>query len=152
MPGYKAHLVVGGATAASGLAVLYSSGRITDPAVMAGMAGACLAGSLFPDVDTDSKAQRLFYLLLMLLDAWLLYEGRFREAAWLGLGAMLPGLSPHRGWTHSLWAVLLLPGAVLAAARFIPALGLAWLDVLPHALAFGAGLASHLLLDRLSRR
>lgn len=105
----------------------------------------CLAGALFPDIDTSSVGQRLFYLILLVVDIWLIASGEYRWAAYLGAVAIIPILSPHRGWTHEVWAAIVVP---------LPLLLVPWLlmdqpleQCLPLALAFSAGYFSHLLLD-----
>ncbi len=65
--------------------------------------------ALFPDVDTKSKGQMLFFWSAFLLDALLIWRGYFQTAAYLGVIAMLPIISKHRGWTHSLWAMFVIP-------------------------------------------
>jgi hypothetical protein len=72
--------------------------------IVIGLLSAC-----FPDVDTGSRSQRLFYRLILLVDLWLLYQRNYKAAALLGLGAMLPLLDRHRGWTHTWLAALLVP-------------------------------------------
>ena len=146
MPGYRAHIFGGAAVALAGAGVLYSMGWERNVVTLSGMGGACLAGALFPDIDTDSKAQRLFYLVLLALDAWLLYARRIHAAAWLGVGAILPGLVPHRGLTHTVTAAILLSAGI----AFLPYLimGLDWRMLWPFGAAFGAGVLSHLLLDQ----
>ena len=79
-----------------------------------GMLSAC-----FPDVDTESKSQRLFYRLLILLDLWFILIGDYRTAALLGLGAMLPLLGKHRGWTHTWLAMLLVPALFLLVPMYL---------------------------------
>ena len=79
-----------------------------------GMLSAC-----FPDVDTESKSQRLFYRLLILLDIWFILIGDYRTAALLGLGAMLPLLGKHRGWTHTWLAMLLVPALFLLVPMYL---------------------------------
>ena len=146
MPGYRAHIFGGATVAAIGVGLLYFMHVERSPAVLAGLAGTCLAGSLFPDIDTDSMAQRLFYLLLLLLDGWLLYTRRVSAAAWLGVGAILPGLVPHRGLTHTVTFAIILSAAI----AFLPNLtmGLDWHVLWPFGAAFGLGVLSHLLLDQ----
>ncbi len=69
---------------------------------------------LFPDVDIKSKSQKIFYSLLFVLNlSLILFFQRYLEAAILGLFAMLPILSKHRGWTHSRITMILLPGLFL---------------------------------------
>ena len=81
--------------------------------------------ALFPDVDTNSKGQDLFYWIIFPLDV----------------------LAHHRGWTHSKWAMFLIP---------LPIILIPWLysdNVLPISLVYyGAavvGYFSHLFLDGL---
>lgn len=69
---------------------------------------------LFPDVDIKSKSQKIFYSLLFVFNlSLILFFQRYLEAAILGLFAMLPILSKHRGWTHSRITMILLPGLFL---------------------------------------
>jgi membrane-bound metal-dependent hydrolase YbcI (DUF457 family) len=102
---------------------------------------------LFPDVDTNSKAQDLFFGIAFPLDIILIWQGYIQAAAYLGLIAMLPIISHHRGWTHKRWAMILVPLPIL----LIPYL---YNDaILPaSAVYYGAavvGYFSHLLLDGL---
>lgn len=100
---------------------------------------------LFPDVDTNSKAQDLFFWIVFPLDVLLLATGNVQAAAYLGLIAMLPIIGHHRGWTHSKWAMLLVPLPIL----LIPYLYNQ--TMLPVSIMYyGAAVAgyfSHLLLD-----
>lgn len=68
---------------------------------------------LFPDVDTNSKAQDIFYWTIFPLDILLIWNGYIQAAAYLGVIAMLPVISHHRGWTHKKWAMLLVPLPIL---------------------------------------
>ncbi len=102
---------------------------------------------LFPDVDTNSKAQDIFLGTAFLADVVLIATGHIQAAAYLGLLAMLPIVSHHRGWTHSKWAMLLVP---------LPIVAVPWMynmDMLiPSVVYYGAavtGYFSHLLLDGL---
>jgi membrane-bound metal-dependent hydrolase YbcI (DUF457 family) len=103
--------------------------------------------ALFPDVDTNSKAQDVFFGIIFPIDVILLATGYIQAAAYLGLIAMLPILGHHRGWTHKLWAMFVIP---------LPILLLPYLyndAILPASIIFyGAavvGYFSHLLLDGL---
>jgi hypothetical protein len=102
---------------------------------------------LFPDVDTNSKAQDIFFSIAFILDVLLLAANSLQAAAYLGLIAMLPIIGHHRGWTHAKWAMLAVP---------LPILVLPYLynqQNLPiAAIYYGAaviGYLSHLLLDNL---
>jgi len=103
--------------------------------------------ALFPDIDTNSKGQNIFYGIALVADIILLWHGDIQAAAYLGLVAMLPVVGKHRGWTHSKPAMLLIP---------IPLIALPYLynkEMLPIAIIYyGAAVAgyfSHLLLDGL---
>jgi membrane-bound metal-dependent hydrolase YbcI (DUF457 family) len=160
MPGYRGHLTGGifayalymGALAAAFAvdAAWQQLGLIELVAYPIGLLGTCLMFALWPDVDTNSKGQDVFYTIFFVADLMLIAARRFEEAAYLGLFAILPILGKHRGWTHTYWAMLLVP---------LP------LVVLPYVLAperplsglpfYGAavvGYASHLLLDRIGLR
>lgn len=103
--------------------------------------------ALFPDVDTNSKAQDIFFGIIFPLDILLIWQGYIQAAAYLGIIAMLPIVGRHRGWTHKKWAMFVVPLPIL----LIPYL---YNDaILPvSAVYYGAavtGYFSHLLLDGL---
>lgn len=102
---------------------------------------------LFPDVDTNSKAQDLFLGIAFITDVLLIASGDIQAAAYLGLIAMLPIITHHRGWTHSKWAMFVVPLPIL----IIPYLYNQ--QILPASIVYyGAavtGYFSHLLLDGL---
>ncbi|MCA9336683.1 metal-dependent hydrolase [Candidatus Saccharibacteria bacterium] len=105
---------------------------------------------LFPDVDTNSKTQDLFFWLAFPTDIYLIWKGKLQMAAYLGLIAMLPVIGHHRGWTHARWAPWVVPLPIL----IVPYL---YNDrMLPMSVVFyGAavvGYYSHLLLDGLLTR
>ena len=102
---------------------------------------------LWPDIDTNSKGQDVFFGAAFILDIILLATGRIEAAAYLGLLAMTPIVSKHRGWTHSKWAMFLVPLPILVVPYLYNENHL-----LPAALFYGAaftGYFSHLLLDGL---
>ena len=69
---------------------------------------------LWPDVDIKSKSQKMFYTLLFVFNVMLIvFWGKYLESALLGLFAMLPIMSKHRGWTHAKGTMILLPGLFL---------------------------------------
>lgn len=147
MPGYKGHIAGGVFFAAMGLVGAVMLGYLVfKPLLAAGLMGFCLLGALFPDVDTDSKGQNLYYSVLAMLDLGLILNKYYVWAAWLGFFAMLPAIGSHRGWTHTWWAMFLIPTPILAmplilkGPEAVPAF-------LPFYVAFCAGYFSHLLLD-----
>ena len=103
--------------------------------------------SLFPDVDTNSKAQDIFFFIAFPVEALLVWNHYFQAASYLGLIAMLPIVTHHRGWTHAKWAMVVVPLPIV----LIPYL--ANDKVLAISLVYyGAavvGYFSHLLLDGL---
>lgn len=147
MAGYLGHLAGGALTGAAVLGGLAWSGTYVPGTTQLAVLGALvLLGSLFPDVDTDSRGQHIFYLILAALDVALIIQGYYKWAAVLGLAAMFPAMGSHRGWTHTWWAMLLVP-LPLVLLPF-------WLyGSTPRTLApfYGAavvGYFSHLMLDR----
>jgi len=103
---------------------------------------------LWPDVDINSKGQRVFYSIFLVADLFLIATERFRAAAYLGLVAILPVLSRHRGWTHTWWAMLLVPSPLVILPYLHmperPLIGL------PFYGAAVVGYLSHLVMDRVS--
>jgi membrane-bound metal-dependent hydrolase YbcI (DUF457 family) len=103
--------------------------------------------ALFPDVDTNSKGQNIFFGLALAVDILLIWSGNIQAAAYLGLIAMLPVVGKHRGWTHSKLAMFLVPLPIVVVPYLYND------NVLPISLLFyGAAVAgyfSHLLLDGL---
>lgn len=138
--------------------------------VIAGCFVVALLFGLWPDVDISSKSQKVFYSALFVLNVVLIFILKwYFAAALLGLFAMIPILSKHRGWTHSRITMFLLPGLffVIPVYAEYPSWGIGWVelpdlidsllkwerlpDVLLKGLAFYLagliGYASHLYLD-----
>lgn len=147
MPGYKGHIAGGFFFGVMGVVGAIMLGWLAqNPIEILGLIGFCMLGALFPDVDTDSKGQNLFYSLLIIVDAGLIYMKLYLWAAWLGLIAMLPAIGHHRGWTHTWWAMFVVPLPIL----LIPAVILGLKDLEPFLrfyCAFVLGYFSHLMLD-----
>jgi hypothetical protein len=102
---------------------------------------------LFPDVDTNSMGQNIFFGLAFVAEIVLILTGKFEPAAYLGLLAMTPIVGKHRGWTHSKLAMVAVPLPIVLIPylhnQHVFTLGL---------LIYGAAVAgyfSHLLLDGL---
>ncbi len=102
---------------------------------------------LFPDVDTNSKAQDIFYWIVFPLDALLIWNGYLQAAAYLGFIAMLPIIAHHRGWTHRKWAAFIVPLPIVLIPYLYDEkmLGIS----LVYYGAAVIGYLSHLLLDGL---
>jgi len=146
MPGYRTHLAGGVVLAAGGLAFLFWAGLYRPGWEKAAVLLAIAAlAALFPDVDTDSRGQHLFYSGLFILDVGLIATERYVWAALLGLFAMLPAIGRHRGWTHTWWASLAVPLPLLLLPPYL--FGADWQGFAPHYLAAVGGYVSHLLMD-----
>lgn len=102
---------------------------------------------LFPDVDTNSKAQDIFFGITFIVDILLLYSGFIQAAAYLGFIAMLPIISHHRGWTHSKVAMLIVPLPILIIPYLYDSANLGIATI--YYVAAVAGYFSHLLFDGL---
>lgn len=147
MPGYKGHLAGGAMLGGGVLAGLIWIGAFAPDWPQVGvLMTLVLLGALFPDVDTDSKGQHLFYLALAILDFALILQGYYKWAAILGLAAMFPAIGPHRGWTHTWWAMLLIPLPLVLLPVWL--YGATPRAMLPFYLAAVVGYFSHLMLDR----
>jgi hypothetical protein len=147
MPGYKAHLA-GGFVAFLIVLLLFvtyaSGGRVIEWLICA------LLGSLFPDIDTKSKGQRIWYQLLVIVYVILLILRRWTTMIIVSFLAIIPMLVKHRGLFHHAWFILFLTTCAVGccywcAPHFVH---LACWD----SLFFVAGAWSHLILDRGVRR
>jgi membrane-bound metal-dependent hydrolase YbcI (DUF457 family) len=154
MPGYRGH-IAGGLTAGSLYAAVIASTFahsltedrqfLAQPQVLVAVVVVAVLFSLWPDVDTNSKGQDIFYGVAFAADIALILTDRFAAAALLGLFAMTPILGKHRGWTHSKVAMVLVPAVVFVVPLLYRP------KLLPvAAVIYGAaalGYFSHLLLD-----
>lgn len=120
---------------------------LSDGQTLFGLAVIGMLFGLFPDVDTNSRGQDIFFLTAFLFDILLIWVGRLEAAAYLGLIAMTPIIGKHRGWTHKRWAMFLVPLPIIIVPYVYRQ------DNLALALLFyGAaviGYFSHLFLDGL---
>ena len=107
--------------------------------------GLCILGALWPDVDTNSFGQKLFYGAFLILDSFFLLTERYKEAALLGFFALLPIVGNHRGWTHRIWAAFAVPAPLLLLPLIKPDLNVGGLE---YYIPVVIGYLSHLVLDR----
>lgn len=156
MANYKGHIVGGVVfTAVYAAAMLFvpveqfaeSARLLQDWQAMAAVFVIGILFGLFPDVDTNSKAQDIFFGIAFPIDILLIWNGNIQAAAYLGLVAMLPIITHHRGWTHSKWAMFVVPLPILIIPYLYDS------AMLPISIVlYGAALAgyfSHLFLDGL---
>ncbi len=108
----------------------------------------CLIGAMMPDIDIKSISQKVIYVIIVVVDVILILFRYDRQAAILGLIAMLPMLTSHRGPLHSVLAAIVLPAPVL----FIPIMitgNLSYRSLgISYYIAFLFGYVSHLFADR----
>ncbi len=147
MPGYKGHLV-GGFVAFSVTYVVVTACQIVMvnsimPVIT--LLLFCLAGALFPDIDTKSKGQKYFYWFILILLLYFTYKKMFMQLAFLSILATLPMLVKHRGIFHNIWFLL----AGLGALCYLLVLYLPHYDqiIIIHMIFFIMGAISHLWLD-----
>jgi len=102
---------------------------------------------LWPDIDTNSKGQDIFYAGMFSLNIYLIATSSYRLAAFLGLLAMLPIIGKHRGWTHSRLTMILVPLPILVLPYLLEPTK-PWLGA-PYYGAAVVGIFTHILLDGL---
>ncbi len=153
MAGYRGHTVGGliaGISYVATIFILFPVSNLETGRLALWQLGAALIiisalFGLWPDIDTNSRGQDIFYGGAFLLNVCLIAFGYLEAAAYLGLLAMTPIVGKHRGWTHSKIAMVLIPLPIVwVTALYKP-------DVIDIALLiYGAavvGYFSHLLLD-----
>jgi len=148
MPGYRAHLV--GGVVAYGITLSLLVSYCSSVFLAAEWLLFALAGSLFPDVDTKSKGQKLLYQILFIILIVLALQRKFFPAAVISILAIIPLVVRHRGLFHRFWFVVCLPLLAAAAIGFY-APQYARI-VIFDAIFFIAGAISHLFLDFVVRR
>lgn len=154
MANYKGHIagavvvntvLLAGLTLAPGDILQQTGGLLTNMQFVYFLFFISILFGLWPDIDTNSKGQDIFFGAGFLLNILLIWQGYLETSAYLGLLAMTPIVGKHRGWTHSKWAMLLVPlPIVIVSYLYRDALMPA--AVLIYAAAVG-GYFSHLLLD-----
>lgn len=143
MPNYKGHLF--GGCVVYGVALLFLVGTHVTFFLGLEWLAFTLLGSLFPDIDTKSKGQKIFYKMLLAVVLYLMVKQRFFALAMISLISFIPLIVPHRGICHRLWFVLSIPCAlVIYCHLFFPAYAFL---VFWDAFFFSLGAISHLWLD-----
>ncbi len=124
-----------------------TGGLFSDWQFVAGLFIISMLFGLWPDIDTNSKGQDIFFTAGFLLDIILIWQGYIEAAAYLGLLAMTPIVGKHRGWTHSKVAMILVPlPIVIVSYLYHQSI------VITTVVIYGAavvGYFSHLFLDGL---
>lgn len=144
MPAFKTH-ILGGALFYA--AVIFLTGmHHKSPAQLLIFFFICsVLGALFPDVDTKSKGQKIFFItIFFIMLGCLLYKPLSFVIA-LGGISLFPLLVRHRGIFHNIWFLLIvIAGTGYGLSLSFPALreSIYW-----GAFFFSIGVISHLWLD-----
>lgn len=147
MPGYKGHITGGAIVGGAGLVVADTFNIFhASPSTCLALLAVTITGAIFPDIDTHSKGRPWVYGAFLVTSIYLCYREMFKEAAILGMMSMLPCLGHHRGWTHTWWAMLLVPAPLILAPMYF--LGWQWQATMPWYIAAVTGYGSHLVLDK----
>lgn len=153
MANYKGHIVGGLGAGVAYVAILgaiphvltKTGGLLSQWQFLAALFVVAMLFGLWPDIDTNSKGQDIFFGAAFGFDILLIWQGYIEAAAYLGLLSMTPIVSKHRGWTHSKIAMVLVPLPIVIVPYLYRS------NMLATALIFyGAAVAgyfSHLLLD-----
>ena len=150
MPGYKGHITFSLAIGLIYYLVVFlfsiNIGVLQEPIVVGGVFLSLLLFGLWPDVDTNSLGQDIFYPIFLIVAIVLLITDKPYASALVGIFSMLPTIGKHRGWTHDLWAALLIPSLFLI---IVPSLSKhQWnLEFWPYAVSGTIGYLGHLLID-----
>jgi hypothetical protein len=154
MANYKGHIAGGlgaGVAYVSALGFLpgelleKTGGVLHDWQMVAGLFVLSMLFGLWPDIDTNSKGQDIFFGAAFVIDVLLIANGLLEAAAYFGLICMFPVLGKHRGWTHSKLAMVLVPAPIVLVPYLNDSSILA-----TYLIFYGAAVAgyfSHLLLD-----
>ncbi|MFP4658365.1 MAG: metal-dependent hydrolase [Desulfonatronovibrionaceae bacterium] len=147
MSGFKGHMLWAVILGGMAMGILLWFGLVSrEPGVLIGLGALVVLGALFPDIDTDSRGQRFFFLILAGFDAALILSGQYIWAAVLGFLALFPAMGLHGGWTHTWWAMLAVPLPILISPPLLFSAELSRVFMLYAAMVFGY--FTHLVLDR----
>lgn len=143
MPNYKGHLVGGIVLYATILLCFFPA--VQGSTMCEWLFFVCI-GALFPDIDTKSKGQRLFFVLLAGVLAYLLLRQKVYAAVLLAIVACVPLIAHHRGLFHNfLFLTGFSWGIGLAVAYLLPEYRTI---IVYDTLFFWMGVFSHIVLDR----
>jgi hypothetical protein len=145
MANYKGHLA-GGVVVYACLLYVVKNSLILSVSKALEWLLCSLLGSLFPDIDTKSKGQLLFYQCLLLIMMLFLWQKKYMLMAYMSIISLVPLVVKHRGIFHSVWLWLGIIGSILFYAYgTFPAYGTA---LFFDSIFFMGGIISHLILDR----
>ena len=143
MPGYKGHLI-GGACAFGLLFYCCANANVSHVTFVEWFLLTEL-GALFPDVDVNSKGQKVFYSMLILSLVILAIFHAWMAFCIIAFLSFFPIVSRHRGLFHKWWFLLLITlGVGIILKSYFPS---HQNIVLWDMLFFATGVFSHILLD-----
>lgn len=137
------HIIIGSLVAFSGISCLICYQTACFDCLV--LAGACLAGSLFPDIDIKSKGQKLFYTIMAPFYLFLFSNGHLFLSFSVGLTALMAILCNHRGLFHSWWFIIIF--SCLWGEALLRLFPTNQNQIILGTLFFIGGALSHLLLD-----
>lgn len=149
MPGYRLHIAGGLITFLITVFLLsyffpadsYSFVRYVQ------WAGFTVLGSLFPDVDTKSKGQSIFYKVMFVLLLFFLLTKQILLFIFLSFFSLLPVLVRHRGLFHRAWFLIIISFSLAFLLGYsFPGYQTVFLS---NAFFFVIGAGSHLALDKI---
>lgn len=143
MPGYRGHILAG--SLFYFLIVWAFKLTTKTPALLITWFICTLAGALFPDIDTKSKGQKIFYFLFAIFVASSIFTKQYSLGAWASLVSFTPLLTNHRGLFHStLFLAVLIFSLTYSLTILFPVYKAI---IIPCAVFFALGVATHLLFD-----
>jgi membrane-bound metal-dependent hydrolase YbcI (DUF457 family) len=142
---YKGHMIGALLFLIASLMMLAAAGYYIKPLFIMQAIFFVILGALFPDIDTKSKGQKLFYAVLFIVVIGLLVYKRYYAGLALALLGFCPLFVNHRALFHTFWfsgvVVIVL---VLGCHFYCPAYTNAGIR---NGLFFLVGVLSHLILD-----
>ena len=151
MPGYRAHVGFGIVVYCFVLVMYVAKIMQSVPFFTALEWFMCaVLGALFPDIDTKSTGQLLFYRCMAFFLLYCLFKKKLVIFVWASLLGLLPLLVHHRGLFHRIWFIVLASvGTAYGTAYWYPAF---YKQVAWDATFFAAGALSHIILDQVVTR
>lgn len=103
--------------------------------------------TILPDIDTKSQGQYFFYLVLFIVNIFLILRKEYIYSAYLGLVLMLPILSSHRSWSHRWYTAFIFPLLIIFIGYYYFNIS-DYKILLPYYIAGVTGYLLHLIVDK----
>ncbi len=144
MPGYRGH-ISGAFFLYSILLILLLSFYYIKPVWALQWLIAIILGALFPDIDTKSKGQKIFYTCLFIILGFCFLGHCYRFASLLGIVSAIPLMVNHRGIFHRWWFLFFITSSTAyTLISYFPS----YTDsIIINALFFFVGAISHIWMD-----